>query len=121
MLVSCVSFRLASALLSWLRARPVVSAGYATPAGNWKVERQTDRITGRRVSALLTANTGSNSAEPFAQLATLQLLCFMEKPVVRIGFDFKVGSSRNSSLGYRFDEKPGHEIGARFVQDTARW
>ena len=97
---------------------PMVSTAYATPVGNWKVERQVDRITGAPLSsALLTANTGSNTAEPFAHLATMQLLCFKNEPVVRIAFDFKVGSNRNSALGYRFDEKPGHEIEARFVQD----
>jgi hypothetical protein len=44
-------------------------------------------------------------------------MCLKEQPVVRIGFAFKVGSTRNASLGYRFDEKPGHEAEVRFVQD----
>jgi hypothetical protein len=38
--------------------------------------------------------------------------------VVRFVFEFKIGTNLNSFLGYRFDEKPGHEIGARFVQDS---
>jgi hypothetical protein len=36
---------------------------------------------------------------------------------MRFSFEFKIGSNVNSVLGYRFDEKPGHEIKARFLQD----
>jgi hypothetical protein len=43
----------------------------------------------------------------------------MDKPVVKFGFDFKIGTNLNSILGYRFDEKPGHEIGGRFLQNSS--
>ncbi len=36
---------------------------------------------------------------------------------MHLGFLFKVGSTRNSVLGYRFDDKPGHEPQARFVNN----
>jgi hypothetical protein len=96
----------------------LVSTASAVPVGNWKVERQVDRITGAPLSsALLTTRNSSNTAVAFPQIATLQLLCFKSDPVVRIAFEFKVGSNQNSSLGYRFDENLGREVDARFVQD----
>jgi hypothetical protein len=96
----------------------LVSTASAVPVGNWKVERQVDRITGAPLSsALLTTRSSSNTAVAFPQIATMQLLCFKSDPVVRIAFEFKVGSTQNSTLGYRFDDKPGHEIDARFIQD----
>ena len=56
-------------------------------------------------------------SDDILQLRTdlIGLLCFEDRPMVRFAFDFKVGSNRNSTLGYRFDEKPGHETSARFL------
>jgi hypothetical protein len=34
---------------------------------------------------------------------------FEHKPIIRFAFDFKIGSDANSILGYRFDDKPGHD------------
>jgi hypothetical protein len=97
---------------------PYVSTAGAKPAGNWRIERQTDRITGTPISsARLVTRSSSHSAEPFPQSAELQLSCFKEQPIVRLAFNVRVGSNRNSMLGYRFDEKPGHEAEARFLQD----
>src|SRR5262249_37442440 len=59
----------------------------------------------------------SNSAVAFRRPATLAIGCFKEQPTVRFAFEFRVGSNKNAVLGYRFDEKPGHEIEARFLQD----
>ena len=104
--------------LSACNRDPLVSSAQATPAGNWRIERQVDRISGAPLaSAFLMTRTSSNSAEPFPKPAMLQLLCFKDQPTIRLTFEFKVGSNRNSSLGYRFDEKPGREIDARFLQD----
>lgn len=48
----------------------------------------------------------------------MQLTCFDGKPLVRFAFEFKVGTDPNSTLGYRFDEKPGHDnVAARFLQE----
>jgi hypothetical protein len=47
----------------------------------------------------------------------LQLVCFKDEPIVRIAFDVTIGSTFNSELGCRFDEKPGHQPGARFLHD----
>jgi hypothetical protein len=41
-------------------------------------------------------------------------------PVVVIAFAFKIGSTRNAELGYRFDDKPGHEPRVRVVEDYKR-
>lgn len=108
-----------SLLLGACAARdPYVSASAATAVGNWRVERQTDRITGAPLSsAILRTTNSSQSAVAFTRPAALQIGCFKDQPVVRMAFEFKVGSNRNSVLGYRFDEKPGHEIEARFLQD----
>jgi hypothetical protein len=89
---------------------PYVAMTNTAPAGNWRIERQVDRITGTPSSSaqLVTANS-SNSAVPNPRPAGLQLTCFNNQPLVRISFEFKIGSDKNSSLGYRFDDRPGHD------------
>ena len=67
---------------------------------------------------MLIINNASNSFADYAQPASMQLTCFDGKPMVRFAFEFKVGTDPNSTLGYRFDEKPGHDnIAARFLQE----
>lgn len=79
-------------------------------SGEWRIERQTDRITGKAIaSALLNTRNSSHSGEDYAQPAQMQLTCFEGKPVVRFAFEFKIGSDNNSALGYRFDDKPGRD------------
>jgi hypothetical protein len=79
-------------------------------SGEWKIERQTDRITGNAIaSALLMTRNSSHSGVDFAQPAQLQLTCFERNPVVRFTFEFKIGSDKNSALGYRFDDRPGRD------------
>lgn len=98
---------------------PYVATPATTISGNWKIEKQVDRITGVPVpSAMLIINNASNSFADYAQPASMQLTCFDGKPMVRFAFDFKVGTDPNSTLGYRFDEKPGHDnVAARFLQE----
>ena len=45
---------------------------------------------------------------PFQKNAFLQLGCLKNEPIVRVALEVKIGSTRNSELGYRFDEKPGY-------------
>jgi hypothetical protein len=106
-----------AAALGGCQARdPLVSTAQAMPAGNWRIERQVDRVTGAPLaSAFLMTRNSSNSAVPFPKPAMLQLSCFKNRPTVRLAFEFKIGSTRNSELGYRFDQKPGHETTARFL------
>jgi hypothetical protein len=109
---------LASPLAACATRDPLVSTSAATPAGNWRLERQVDRVTGAPLSsAFLLTRSSSHSNVAFPQPAQLQLTCFKEQPIIRLAFEFKVGSNRNSMLGYRFDDKPGREVDARFLQD----
>jgi len=90
-------------------------------SGEWRIERQIDRVTGAPISsAILTTNHVSNSGIVVAPPAQMQLACFKEHPVVVFVFAFKIGSTRNAELGYRFDEKPGHEPRVRVVEDYKR-
>lgn len=89
---------------------PAVSVTSATPSGNWKIEKTVDRITGAPLpSAQLMTRTSSNSAVQTQRPAGLQLTCFEKQPLVRLSFEFKVGTDASTSLGYRFDEKPGRD------------
>jgi hypothetical protein len=100
-----------ASLLGGCTARdPYVSTANTTSSGEWKIERQLDRITGNAItSALLWTRNSSHSGEDYAKPAQMQLMCFESKPVVRFVFEFKIGSDKNSSLGYRFDDKPGRD------------
>lgn len=98
---------------------PYVSTAVTEPSGSWRIERQADRVTGVPInSAFVITRTSSNSAVAFPQPAVLNLSCFLGKPLVRFAFEFKIGTNLNSFLGYRFDQKPGHEIGGRFVANS---
>lgn len=117
-LARCVGVTIAALSLAACSRDPLVTTSGAVPTGNWRVERQMDRVTGAPLaSAFLVTQTVSNPSELFPKPATLQILCFRNQPTVRISFEFKIGSTRNSMLGYRFDEKPGREVAARFLQD----
>lgn len=98
-------------LLGGCTARdPYVSYNNTVSSGEWRIEKQADRITGNAIpSALLSTRNSSHSGVDYAQPAQMQLTCFEGKPVVRFAFEFKIGSDRNSALGYRFDDKPGHD------------
>ncbi|CAN5150724.1 hypothetical protein BH10PSE10_BH10PSE10_15220 [soil metagenome] len=90
----------------------------AKTSGNWKIETQVDRITGVPVpSAMMIIDNASNSFDDYTKPAAMQLTCFDGKPMVRFAFGFKVGTDPNSTLGYRFDDKPGHDnVAVRFLQ-----
>jgi hypothetical protein len=92
-------------------ADPYVSTTANTvSSGEWKIERQADRVTGSAIaSALLRTLNSSHSQDAFSHPAQLQLTCFERNPVVRFSFEFKIGSDKNSALGYRFDDKPGRD------------
>ncbi|HET7849480.1 MAG TPA: hypothetical protein VFL51_10520 [Pseudolabrys sp.] len=104
-------------LLSGCLARdPVVVGVNTAPAGNWRIERSIDRITSAPISsAFVMSRSVSTSKIVFPPAAQLQLLCFKEMPVVSFNFPFKIGSTRNASFAYRFDDRAGREIEVRFV------
>jgi hypothetical protein len=119
--IACAVGALAT-LAACVTVDPTVTGGATKASGNWRVEQTVDRVTGVPIAtAILRTRQVANGNIPFAPPAEMQLGCFRGDPIVRLAFDFKVGSNRNSMLSYRFDEKPGQEdiedIEARFLQD----
>jgi hypothetical protein len=107
----------AAVLLAACNRDPYVS-GAVGRAGEWSTEKHIDRITGAPVSnSFLATRKVSYGAILFPPPARLQLVCFKEQPAILVGFDFKIGSTRNAEFAYRFDEKPGHEPHVRIVDD----
>src|SRR4029078_1774071 len=106
-------------LLAGCAARdPVVSMSEIGPAGNWQIEKTTDRVPGQPISNAMMMSLASHSSQPFPHKSMLQLQCFKSDPIVRVLFDTKIGSTRNSEVGYRFDDKLGRETATvRFVDD----
>jgi hypothetical protein len=97
---------------------PYVNVNNTISSGERKIERQIDRVTGAPISsATLTTNRVSNATMVVAPAAQMQLACFKDHPVVVIAFAFKIGSTQNTELGYRFDDKPGHEPRVRVVEN----
>ena len=96
---------------------PYVNGAFGK-AGEWNTEKHIDRVTGAPVAnSFLVTRKVSYGAILFPPPARLQLICFKEQPAILVGFDFKIGSTRNAEVAYRFDEKPGHEPHVRIVDD----
>lgn len=82
----------------------------AVRSGSWLIDQSPDHITGTPVGGAYTMAWGAtNSANPSLYMASLQLTCFENRPIAKIAFQVKIGSDRNTSFGYRFDDKPGHD------------
>lgn len=109
-----------SAVLAACATRdPFVTTAGQTKSGEWQIENQIDRVTGAKVPSVMLTCTSSNNNVDDPNPGALQMTCFGKKPLVRFGFEFKVGSDSNSFIGYRFDDKPGRDniAGVRFLQD----
>ncbi len=117
--IACCVLALGVALSGCVTARDpaVVPTAALKPAGNWRVERQTDRITGAPISSAFLPTRSSHTRERYPRSAHVQLACFKGEPLVRFAFDVRIGSTRNSEFGYRFDDKPGRTGEVRFLQD----
>jgi hypothetical protein len=112
-----VAAAMAVALAGCMRD-PYVGGGLARVSGNWQIERAEDRVAGRTISsAYVFTRRSSHTNVSYPLTASLQLTCFRRQPIVKFQFETKVGSNRNSSLGYRFDDRPGREAPARFLND----
>jgi hypothetical protein len=105
--------------LSGCMRDPYVSTASVVKSGQWEIDRISDRVAGAPISSASLKAMASNTVEPFPQASVMQLLCFVNSPVVSFKFQFKVGSERNSFLGYRFDENPGRETNARFIASAS--
>lgn len=88
---------------------PYVMTNNETRNGDWWIARQVDRVTGTALPSATVFAEASNSNADFPRVSSLQLTCIDRKPLIRFAFDFKIGTDRNSVLGYRFDDKPGHD------------
>jgi hypothetical protein len=87
--------------------------------GEWRIENQADRITGKPslVAFVETKDSWNGGQNVYPQAATLTLACVNNYPLVRIAFQFKVGTTKQTQIGYRFDRRPGHETDARVLPD----
>ena len=91
-------------------------------AGAWKIERGYDRIVGKPAGvAQLDARSRNERQQQLRyprdqlQIASLQLSCFDNAPIVRLAFNHRIGSNRTSTLSYRFDDNPGRDAEVRFL------
>lgn len=100
---------LGASVLGGCARDPYVTNDGETVTGSWRIAHQIDRVTGAELPSAAVFAYASNTNVDFARVSSFQLTCFDKQPVVRFAFDFKIGSDRNSVLGYRFDDKPGHE------------
>ena len=108
----------AAMLLAACAGRDPYVNGVVGKTGEWTMENHTDRVTGDPVSnSFLATQKVSYGAILFPPPAKLQLVCFKGEPAVLVGFAFKIGSTRNAEVAYRFDEKPGHVPYARIVDN----
>ena len=95
---------------------PFVTDDDETRSGEWYINRQIDRVTGEQLPSATVFADASNSYEDFPKMSSMVLTCFDGHPIVRFAFEFKIGTTRNVVVGYRFDDKPGHEnVPARIV------
>ncbi|MCG6203745.1 hypothetical protein LPW26_03775 [Rhodopseudomonas sp. HC1] len=79
-------------------------------SGTWVIDQRPDQITGAPVGGAYTMVWGATkSGDPSIYSASLQLTCFENRPIAKLAFQFRIGSDRNTSFGYRFDDKPGHD------------
>jgi hypothetical protein len=98
-----------AALLGGCVTDPGPYSTYAK-AGSWRIDKQVDRVTAQPVAgAAALTPTSWNTNEIGARPASVQLTCFENKPIARFAFGFKIGSDKNTSFGYRFDDKPGRD------------
>jgi hypothetical protein len=91
----------------------------APPAPSaWTINRKIDRVTGQPAPTahVITTKTSRSGRHLLGGVA-VELLCFEKKPVVKVIFSLRAGANRNSTLAYRFDEKPGRDVKATFLQD----
>ena len=77
----------------------------------WWIPHQIDRVTAAALPSAYVYAEASNSNVEYPRVSSLLLTCMPgNRPLIRFAFDFKIGSHLNTTLGYRFDDLPGHEI-----------
>jgi hypothetical protein len=115
--VRWLAFVMVCGVLGGCARDPYVTADGETMAGNWYIAHQIDRVTGAELPSAVTFALASNTYAEYPRASQMQLTCLDRKPLVRFAFDFKIGSDRDSVLGYRFDDRPGQEnVEARLLR-----
>jgi hypothetical protein len=90
---------------------PFVTEEGETRIRDWWIPHQIDRVTGAPLPSAYVYAEASNSNIEYPRVSSLMLTCMPgNRPLIRFAFDFKIGSLLNTTLGYRFDDLPGHEI-----------
>lgn len=90
---------------------PFVTEQAETRIHDWWIPHQIDRVTGVTLPSAFVYAEASNSNVEYPRVSSLLLTCMPgNRPLIRFAFDFKIGSRLNTTLGYRFDDLPGHEI-----------
>lgn len=94
-----------------LHARSLRDRAGETRLRDWWIPHQIDRVTSAELPSAFVYAEASNSNVEYPRVSSLQLTCLPgNRPLIRFAFDFKVGSLLNTTLGYRFDDLPGHDI-----------
>jgi hypothetical protein len=76
-----------------------------------------DPITGKPdLSAVVISNNSRHAGDLIPGKAIMEITCFKGQPIVQFDFGVKIGTNADTSLGYRFDEKPGHEIAPHILR-----
>lgn len=81
--------------------------------GKWRLEHRNDPVSGAQVA------TASLHISRYQFLAgtyegELQLMCFKNRPVIRLVFNLRIGSDKTTALAYRIDENPGRYVNSKF-------
>ena len=106
----CMIVAASVALCSCIRD-PFVPEDGETRIRDWWIPQQVDRVTGTTLPSAYVFAEASNSNVEYPRVSSLMLTCMPgNRPLIRFAFDFKIGSLLNTTLGYRFDDLPGHEI-----------
>lgn len=94
------------------------SAPAYASATSWRYSADVDRISGKTKPSLSLAPTTAryNGRTGFGSAA---VICGEGKPSVMFVFDWPVGATHNSIVGYRFDQKPGREPAVEFFNTKA--
>jgi hypothetical protein len=96
---------------------PFVTPDGETRSGEWWISHQIDRVTGAELPGGYLFADASNSNLEYPRVSSLQLTCIDHQPLIRFAFDFKIGNNRETVLGYRFDDRPGHDdVDSRVVR-----
>jgi hypothetical protein len=103
------AFVILGAVLGGCARDPYVTHEGETRTGDWFIAHQIDRVTATELPSAIVFALASNTNVDYPRVSQMQLTCLDGKPLVRFAFDFKIGRNRDAVLGYRFDNRPGHE------------